>query len=245
MNNNRNSPKRITSSSPPKFNNLGETPTASATLLNDNTNSDILSDFDSVAKIIPNNLGISNLNLICETLDSSVGNHHSMNKMSDAYLSGVKSESLKTHNNHNNLRQGQISAPNTPELMRKQHFLTRYRSDLLGSTNNMTSSHPPLATAKREKMEFNQQMMMRMTNHNELREGRPLSYHGRSNGDSNSSLSSSSGTILTSSSPTVNKRHVVNTSNGRNRNKESTLMNRRSMPAGTYQENRFRDKFGK
>jgi hypothetical protein len=194
-----------------------------------------------VTKLIPttSSLGTSNLNLLCETLDSTgVQQPGSMNKMSDAYLSGVKSESLKTHNNHNNLRQGQISAPNTPELMRKQHFLNRYRTDLLGSANNMTSSHPPLATAKKEKMEFNQQMMMRM-NHNELREGRPLSYHGRSTGDSNSSA----GPIMPSSSPTVNKRHVGGGS-GRNRNKDSTLMNRRSMPAGTYQENRFRDKFG-
>ena len=48
-----------------------------------------------------------------------------MEKMSvsDAYLSGIKPESLK-HNN-NNLRPLSLSSPNTPETMRKQQMLLR------------------------------------------------------------------------------------------------------------------------
>ncbi|CAG7785464.1 unnamed protein product [Allacma fusca] len=141
-------------------------------------------------------------------------------KMSDAYLSGVKPETLK--NNNNNLRQGPLSAPNTPETMRKHQMLLR--RDLPALSHSMIVPH---VSAKKEKMEFNQ-MMMKMNERD-----RPLSYHGRSS-DSNSSPC-----IL---SAPVNKRHVGSSSSAARTRKEATLFNRRSMPS-PYLENRFREKF--
>ena len=144
-------------------------------------------------------------------------------KMSDAYLSGVKPESLK--NNNNNFRQGPLSAPNTPETMRKHAMLLRRDLPIISH-----SMYVPHVTAKKEKMEFNQ-MMMKMNERD-----RPLSYHGRSS-ESNSSPSILSGP--------VNKRHGGGGSSAAARTrKEAAMLNRRSMPS-PYLENRFREKFGK
>lgn len=145
-------------------------------------------------------------------------------KMSDAYLSGVKPDKLK---NQNAMRQGPTSAPNTPESIRKQHLqLYRGRMDPMSM-----SLHD-----KREKMEFNQ-MMMRMGE----RDTRPLSvpcYHGRS-----VSLVGGDPRLDPSGGMVVNKRHLTSSATNRSR-KESTLLNRRSMPT-PHLENRYRDKFGK
>lgn len=142
-------------------------------------------------------------------------------KMSDAYLSGVKPDKLK---NQNAMRQGPTSAPNTPESIRKQH-LQVYR----GRMDPMSMS----LHDKREKMEFNQ-MMMRMGE----RDMRPLSYHGRS-----VSLVGGDPRLEPAGGMVVNKRHLTSSATNRSR-KESTMLNRRSMPT-PHLENRYRDKFGK
>lgn len=135
----------------------------------------------------------------------------------------MKPDKLK---NQNAMRQGPTSAPNTPESIRKQHLqLFRGRMDPMSM-----SLHD-----KKEKMEFNQ-MMMRMNE----RDTRPLSYHGRSisvslvGGDPR--LDPNAGGMV------VNKRHLTSSASNRSR-KETTLLNRRSMPT-PHLENRYRDKFG-
>lgn len=103
-----------------------------------------------------------------------------------------------THMNNNKLVRGPISAPNTPESLRR------------GMRD------------KKDKMEYNQMMMRSLT---EQGSTRPLSYHGRSG-----SLCIMDGhQYPPPHPPIVNKRHIVS-SGARSKNKESLLLNRRSMP---------------
>jgi len=170
---------------------------------------------------------------------------------SDAYLSCVRPDMLKNTNMPMG-RQPPISAPNTPESLRRQHLqnsIARGGNGRQMDTIMTTSLHTP--ADKREKMEYNQ--MMRSLSE---KEGRPLSYHGRSGsvcyehlppgtlggvvtGGVNGGTGINNGAGLGSGG--VSKRHIM--SSGTRSRKESVLLNRRSMP-GPYLENRFRDKFG-
>jgi hypothetical protein len=180
----------------------------------------------------------------------SVNHFSNSNVPCDAYLSCVRPDMLKNTNIPMG-RQAPISAPNTPESLRRQHLqnsMMMARGGGGGGGRGGVSMEPPtiMTTSlqhtpadKREKMEYNQ--MMRSLSE---REGRPLSYHGRSGSVCYEHLPQ--GTTTTTNTTgggggVVSKRHIM--SSGTRSRKESVLLNRRSMP-GPYLENRYRDKFG-
>lgn len=200
------------------------------------------------------NLNLNNSNLAANKCGSTTLT--TTNAASTPPTTTATMKTLNSSPNHHHLRQNTnngtsnniiTSAPNTPEALRRQQLLLRHHrasssippsSDAMNNTNTMllAASHPSptIGVAKKDKMEFNQ-MMMKM---NYEREGRPLSYHGKST----DSLSSSSPSYAVLP---VNKRHVGSSIIGRNRKESSpALLNRRSMPS-PYLENRLREKFGK